>query len=140
MNRATPAHLERASELLAQEGAAGSADGRVGTAAGRVYDKLHAHLAPLVGDVGVEMLFVRSAKLAQGEFAWLAKVSDLEGSTKLRECLHAHDPAVATESAAALFGNFFALITTFIGERLTTQVLRRAWLTFDESAPTETRK
>ena len=133
-----PAQIARARQLLAHEAVAGSADAM--PAAGRVYDKLHAHLAPLVGDAGVELLLVRSAKLAQGEFAWLAEVSILEGSTKLRECLRSQDPAVATESAAALFGTFFTLITTFIGERLTTQVLRRAWPTIDETAPRETRK
>lgn len=137
MKRPSPAQMERARRLLALEGAAGSAD-KCATAAGRVYDKLRAHLAPLVGDAGVQLLFVRSGKLAQGEFAWLAGVSILEGSTKLREYLQAQAPAVATESAAALFGTFFALITTFIGERLTLQVLRSAWPTIEEMAPTGT--
>jgi hypothetical protein len=126
--------------LLAHEGAASAADERATTAAGRVYDKLHAHMAPLVGDAGVQLLFVRSAKLAEGEFTGLAEVPIFERSTKLRECLHTQGPAVATESAAALFGTFFALITAFIGERLTTQVLRRAWPTIEETAPLETKK
>ena len=131
--------MEMARRLLAHEGTSGSADGRATTATARVYDKLHAHMAPLVGDDGVQLLFVRSAKLAQGEFAGLAEVSILEGSPKLREILQAQDPAVATESAAALFGTFFALMTAFIGERLTTQVLRRAWPTIEEMAPRETK-
>jgi hypothetical protein len=139
VNRPTPAQVERARRLLAHEGAAASADD-CATAALRLYDKLHAHLAPLVGAAGVQLLFVRSAKLAQGEFARLAGVAILEGSTKLRECLQAQDPAVATESAAALFGTFFALIATFIGEPLTTQVLRGAWPTIEETAPKEIRK
>ena len=71
-------------------------------------------------------------KLRQGQFPFL-EVAVVDSSTKLRECLHAQDAAVATESAAALFGTFFALITTFIGERLTTQALRRAWPTIEES-------
>jgi hypothetical protein len=137
VNRPNPAQLESARRLLAHEGAAGSANEGATTTAGRVYDKLHAHLAPLVGDVGVQLLFVRSAKLAQGEFSFLAEVSLLEGSTKLRERLQARDPALGTESAEALFGTFFALVTTFIGERLTTQVLRRAWPTLEETALTE---
>ena len=135
--------MERARKLLAYEGTLGGTDDcgvtRVASAA-RVYDKLRAHLAPLVGDAGVELLFVRSAKLTKGEFAWIAKVSILEGSAALREYLERDDPAVATESAAALFGNFFALITTFIGARLTTQVLQKAWPTLDEMPAGETRK
>ena len=126
--------------MLAHERAS-SGDERTTTAAGRVYDKLHVHIAPLVGVAGVQALFVRSAKLAQGEFARFAEVSILEdGSTKLRECLQAQEPAVAMESAAELFGTFFALITTFIGERLTTEVLRKAWPTIEETTPTETPK
>ena len=118
--------------------AAGTVEPNATTAASRVYDKLHARMAPLVGAAGVQLLFVRSAKLAQGEFAWLANVSILEGSVKLRERLQAHDPAVTTESAVHLFGNFFALVTTLIGERLTTQILRGAWPTIEDAAPTET--
>lgn len=137
LNPTDPAQLERARRLLAHEAAAGGAATRGKTAAGRVYDKLHVHLAPLVGVAGVHMLFARSARLAQGEFARLAAVSMDEGSTKLRECLHAPDPAIATESAAALFGHFFTLITIFIGERLVAQLLRSAWPTFNDAASTE---
>jgi hypothetical protein len=140
LNRPNPAQLEQARRLLAHEAAAGSTDGLATTAACRVYDKLHAHLAPLVGVAGVQLLFARSAKLAQGEFAFFAEISIFEDSTKLRERLQAQDPAVATESAAALFGTFFALLTTFIGERLTGQVLRSAWPTLDEAAPREPKK
>jgi hypothetical protein len=132
MKRPSPAQMERAKRLLAHEAAASSADDRATTAAGRVYEKLHVHMDPLVGVAGVHLLFVRSARLAQGEFARFAEVSILEGSTKMRECLQGQDPAVATESAAALFGTFFTLSTAFIGERLTTQVLRSAWPTFEE--------
>ena len=58
-------------------------------------------------------------------------------STKLRSCLEGQAPAVAMEAAVALFARFFALITTFIGERLTTQALRSAWPHIDETAPRE---
>ena len=138
MNRRSPAQTERARQLLAHEGAAGSAD-ECAAAAGRVYDKLQVHLGPLVGSAGVQALLVRSVKLTHEEFSFL-EVDVLEGSTKLRECLQAQDPAVVTESAAALFGTFFALITTFIGERLTTQALRSAWPTIEEMALRESRK
>lgn len=134
LRRPDPAHIERARHLLAHEAVAGSGDPGATTAPGRVYDKLHAHLSPIVGAAGVQLLFVRSAKLAQGEFAWSAEVSILDGSTKLRDALQAKDPAIATESAAVLFGTFFTLITTFIGERLTMQVLRAAWPTLEETA------
>ena len=142
MNQTSPAQMEKARRLLAHEGAAGSArQHRVGesTAAGRVYDKLYAQLAPLVGAAGVHLLFMRSAKLVKGDFASVAEVSSLEDSTKLREFLQTRNPVLPSEWAEALFGTFFTLITAFIGERLTTQVLGGAWPTFEETAPEKTK-
>jgi hypothetical protein len=136
--RPSGAQTETARRLLAHEGAACTAGSAATTAAGRVYDKLEAHLAPLLGATGVQSLLVRSAKLAQQEFKDLADVSIFEGSTKLRDRLRAQDSAVTTESATALFATFFALLTTFIGERLTTQVLRSAWPMIEETPPPET--
>ena len=135
MNRPSPVQIDRARRLLAHEGAAVSADS-CATAAGRVFDKLTSHLAPLVGAAGVQALFARSAKLAKGEVACLAEASTLSSVT-LRECLQAQDPAIAMQSAAELFGTFISLITTFIGERLTTEVLRSTWPTFEETASPE---
>ena len=109
------------------------------TAAGRVYDALHAHLAPLVGHAGVQALFIRSAKLTRRDFPFL-EAAGFDDFAKLRERLQTQDPAVANEAAATLFATLFALITTFIGERLTTQALSRAWPTEAERAPKETKK
>jgi hypothetical protein len=133
--RPGPAQLARARQLLEHEG--GADEGAA--AAARVYDKLHAHLDPLLGAAGVQALLVRSARLTHGPSSPL-EVAILAGSTNLRACLQAQDPAVATESAAALFGTFFALVIGFIGERLTIQMLRRAWPTIDDPAPWETGK
>jgi hypothetical protein len=108
-----------------------------GGAAGAVYDELHAQLSPVIGATGVELLFVRSAKLAGGDFTGIAGVSLLEGSAKLRECLAARDPLVSPESAAELFATFIALLATFIGERLTTQLLHRAWPAIVETGRTK---
>ena len=139
MKQPSPAQLEKARRLLAHEGAASTAEDGAAAAAGRVYDKLHAHLAPLLGVIGVQSLFVRSAKLTSGEFSGLAEVSILEGAEKLREHLQARGSAGDVESAATLFGSFLELLTTFVGERLVTQVLRSAWPTIEETALRETK-
>ena len=135
MNRPSPVQIDRARRLLVYEGAGVSAD-TCATAAGRIFDKLTSQLAPLLGAAGVQALFVRSAKLAKGDVAGLGEACILS-STTLRECLRAQDPALALQSGAELFGTFFSLITGFIGERLTTEVLRSTWPTFEETAPTE---
>jgi len=129
-----------ARRLLAAEGASGPSAEAYSAAAGKVYDKLSAQLSPLLGALGFQALLTRSAKLAQGELAWLTELAAVESSTKLRASLQALDPAAAAETAETLFGTFFALITTFIGERLTAQALRRAWPAIEESAPAETKK
>lgn len=127
--------FERARRLLAHEAAtAGNAAGPT-TAASRVYDRLLEQLTPLVGATGVQALFVRSAKLVQGEFGGVAQLSIFEGAANLRALLHSKQ--LAGESVVALFATFLTLITTFIGERLTSQVLRRAWPALGERVTPE---
>ena len=137
-SRATPQQIDRAKRLLAHEGASGNAEA-CALAAARVHDAIRAHLAPLVGDAGVQQLLVRSATLTRAEFAFL-EPGVVETSTKLRECLQAQAPEVALGSAVALYGTFFTLIITFIGERLTTQVLSRAWPSIERTPHQEPRK
>ncbi len=138
LTEARTTQTQRATLLLAHEGAAGSA-AECAAAAGRVYDKLHAHLRPLLGSAGVQALLGRSAKLTQRQFHFL-EAPIVESSTTLSESLRVQDPAVAMGAAAALFGTFFELMTTFIGERLTTQALRRAWPTIEDIAPSNPRR
>ena len=140
MSRPSATQVERAKQLLANEGGSGRSSTECAAAAWRVYEKLNARLAPLLGSAGVQMLFVRSAKLAQAEFASLAEVATPGGLSKLGACLQALDPADATEAAAILFGTFLDLITTFVGDRLTVLVLRSAWPTIEDTAPRETTK
>ena len=140
MSRPSPAQVERAKRLLAAEGDSGVNAQECAAAAWRVYEKLNARLAPLLGSAGVHVLFARSAKLAPAEFASLAELAGPEGWTKLGACLQRLEPAVATEVAATLFGTFIDLIITFIGERLTVVVLRSAWPTIEDMAPRETEK
>lgn len=132
MSRAITAQVERARQLLAHEGAA-STD-HCAAAAEQVYNKLDAQLALLLGSAGVQALFRRSAKLAQGELAGVAQAVSCDDAAKLRECLQALDPAVAAEAAVVLFGTFFTLVATFIGERLTTEALRSAWPTIETAS------
>jgi hypothetical protein len=140
MSRPSATQVENVRRLLASEGAPWSSSEECAAAAWRVYEKLNARLAPLLGAAGVQELFVRSAKLAQADFASLAEVATAEGLTRLGSCLQGLDLAIAAEAAAALFGTFLELISSFIGERLTILVLRSAWPAIEETAPRETRE
>ena len=140
MNKPGAAQVAWARRLLAAEGSSGDEAEACAAAAGRVYEKLNAQLSPLLGSAGVQALFVRSAKVAQREFASLAEIVTPDGLTKLGARLRGLEPAVATEAAATLFGSFIELITTFIGERLAVLVLRNAWPTIEDMSLTETKK
>jgi hypothetical protein len=139
MSRRSATPVENARRMLASEGAPWSSSEECAAAAWRVYEKLNARLAPLLGSAGVQALFVRSAKLAQADFDSLAEVATPEGLTRLGSCLQGLDLAVAAEAAAALFGTFLKLIASFIGERLTILVLRSSWPAIEETAPRETK-
>lgn len=132
MSPPSASHVERARQLLAQESVGGSE-----TAAVRVYDKLTERLTPLIGAAGVQMLLARSARLTNGELSSVVPPTLLPGAANLRARLAANDPALSTDTATALFANFLTLITTFIGERLTLQMLRSAWPTLEVKAAVE---
>jgi hypothetical protein len=140
MSKPGAAQVTWAKRLLAVEGNSGDNAVECTAAAWRVYEKLNARLSALLGSAGVQALFVRSAKLAQAEFACLATVAVPDGLTNLGACLQALKPADATEVAATLFGTFIDLIITFIGERLAVVVLRTAWPTIEDMSLTETQK
>jgi hypothetical protein len=140
MKKVGAAQVEKAKRLLAMEATAGGDVEEHAASAGRVYDKLAAQLSPLLGAAGVQALFVRSANLARGQLAVLdglvpAIEDATEGATRLRACLQALEPAAAAEVAAILFGTFLDLVITFIGDRLTVQVLRGAWPAIEDMAP-----
>jgi hypothetical protein len=138
MTRPSAGQLDRARRLLASEAGSGGGSEGAAEAAARVYERLDAQLAPLLGRAGVRALFARSAKLAETELASLADAT--EDSAKLSARLQSLEATAAGEAAVALFGSFLELITTFIGERLTVQVLRSAWPAIEETAPRETQK
>ena len=113
------------------------------TAARRAYDDLARVSAPLIGQVGVEALTGRALHLAQREYPFLV----VTGEPKLAEgpfaqvivCLERQDPAVAAEAAGAVFATFTGLLVTFIGEPLTSDLLRKAWPDAFSDARTEER-
>jgi hypothetical protein len=145
MKGASAVQVERAKRLLASEGDAGASAEESAAAAERVYEKLAAQLAPLLGAAGVQALFVRSAKLTRDQRASLAGLAPaIEGTTGgpagLGAYLRTLEPPAAAEAAGILFGTFLDLIITFIGDRLTVQVLRGAWPAIDETAPRENPK
>jgi hypothetical protein len=141
MKRPGAAELETTKILLSHEGGDGE---HPASAAARVYKKLHDRLAPIIGSAGVRALFFRSLRTSR-----LAGYTFLEGGTadpemefgkQLHDSLHGRTPSEAAEATAVVFATFIGLLTTFIGDRLTRQVLRGVWPDIAEAAPVETKK
>ena len=83
---------------------------------------------PLIGEAGFRLLLARSAHLIRRQYDWLVwPAGDADGFEELETCLGTQDPRVAADATLALFGTMTRLLTLFIGEALTTPLLRRAW-------------
>ena len=129
INLQNKAQRDFASRLLTAERPGESAEERA-AAAGRVYEKIFLCLTPLVGATGVRALFVRSLVLTIPEFPFLGGVlveQPEAGVKTLRASLQGQKPDAVLHGAAALFGAFLALLATYVGQRLTAQILRTAW-------------
>ena len=128
-------------KVLAQHAGSGAGAGALAAAAHRAYDDLARVSAPLIGQVGVDALTGRALHLAQREYPWLAQTREPEQAerpfTEVIACLERQDPAVAIEAAGAVFATLTGLLVTFIGEPLTTGLLRKAWPDAFSDASTE---
>jgi hypothetical protein len=145
MKSPSTAHLEMVRKLLAHEvhSAPDPAE-----AAARLYEKLLLHLSPLIGSIGVQALIARSMQLTKAEhpcfekftapLQWTQEPEDL--GDHLRDCLREQALSVAREAAEDLFSGFFSLLATFIGARLTAQVLHGVWPESPEPGPHERKR
>ena len=139
-----PAALRQlALKVLAQH--AGSTEGAevLTAAARRAYDDLVQVSTPLIGEVGVDALIGRAVHLAQRDYPWLPATPGADHANdpfvQVIVSLGTQSPAIATEAAAAVFATFAGLLVTFIGEPLTTGLLRKAWPdAFSEAQTKET--
>jgi len=119
------------SRVLTHHAGADGDSAAVAAAARRAYDDLARVLTPLIGQVGIDALSARAVHLAQREYPWLAPAGEPEPAGgpfgQHDRSLERQDPALATEAAAAVLTVFTGLLVTFIGEPLTTGLLRKAW-------------
>jgi len=126
--------------LVRRAGPAATAE-TVAAAARRAYDDLARVAVPLIGQIGIDALTGRALHLSRREYPSLLHTSlpeQAEGPfDQVIACLERQDPAVATEAAAAVFATLTGLLVTFIGEPLTTRLLRQAWPDASSAANTE---
>jgi hypothetical protein len=123
-------HAALARRLLAHQVAASSRDGRA--AAIHVLDALFAQLAPLIGATGVLALFARSVVLAKAQCPGLKDlVITIDSLAAASAHVDRHFGAIADEDidecATVLCATFLALVSRFVGDHLTVQLVMRAW-------------
>jgi hypothetical protein len=85
----------------------------------------------LIGDAGVAAICARSLHLTQRNISGLAPVhastQDDTPFALLQRSLEQLEPAAATDAAVDLLATVSELFASFIGEGLTTHLLRQAW-------------
>jgi hypothetical protein len=109
----------------------------VAASAVRIYAKWLTSLSAILGETGSSALFRRSLRLTEVTFPFFSAVRDANMNSVLsavNTCLQAQDANVAHEAAMELLAIHLELLTTFIGQRLTEQLVRETWP--DLSIPT----
>jgi hypothetical protein len=115
--------------LLAQEVGSSKDAPAIALAARRLCERFAQRLTPIIGDAGVSAICSRSLHLVQRQFPSLALVpSPGDGPfARVQESLQGLEPGVAWDAAIAVLTTASTLLDSFIGEGLTTRLLRGAW-------------
>ncbi|HAT31814.1 MAG TPA: hypothetical protein DCW29_13450 [Janthinobacterium sp.] len=115
--------------VLTTQGEMGGAD--VVAHAIRAWERLAAHLSPLIGEAGFCALFGRSLRLVIPQYPWLTTKQSSQPIdslfSTLKENLTSIDPVIAGKANSTLLDTFTRLLSGLIGEALTTRLLNTAW-------------
>jgi hypothetical protein len=129
MNRATPQIRNLAKRLINDETTGNDYAGMKIPEAVYAGERLRPHLTALMGNGGFRALLSRALALANAEIPWLRAVhvkadGSLEGLEELRAQL---SPAELLEGRVALLAQLIGLLEAFIGEDLTSRLVRDIW-------------
>jgi hypothetical protein len=127
----TTALRQRLVRVITRRVGTASGTNAVAAAARLTHDDLTAVLAPLISSAGVEALWGRAFDLVQREYPADERRGDNcttnEPFAEVTLWLERQVPSAATDAAAAMFATFAEMLTTLIGEPLTTRYLEKAW-------------
>ncbi len=117
--------------MLARDAGVDASAPAIAAATRRLSEHFARLLTPLLGDAGVAAILARALHLAQRHVPGRAQLrSPGPGnapSIPEQQYLEQLEPAEALEAAVALLTAISALLVSFIGEGLTTRLLREAW-------------
>ena len=129
MNDVAPRLREALARLLEHEADAATSH-ELAAAAGRLLERLARRLGLVIGQAGVQALFIRAVKLRTREFPFLGDCAlGRNGSLgePMRACLEGQEPEAITAVWPTLFTTFANLLAALIGERLAWSLLRDVW-------------
>jgi hypothetical protein len=129
MNRATPQMRHFAKRLMDYDTSGSESSETKTPAVFHTCEKLRPHLTTLMGNGGFRALLSRALALANAEVPWLRPVQLMEdGSLEGVEDLQAQlDPDEFFEGGLVLLAQLLGLLVTFIGEDLTSRLVREGW-------------
>jgi hypothetical protein len=117
--------------LLVREAGAGASASAIAAATRRLGERFAHQLVPLLGDAGVAAICTRTLHLAQRQVPGLVPIPEsdqVEGPfTHTQHFLEHQAPSLAVDAAVAVLTTFGELLASFIGEGLTTRLLRETW-------------
>ncbi len=101
------------------------------------WEHLEAQLSPVIGAIGVDVLFRRSLELTSANYPWLAPTAKAADCAAMRASLDALLAERATDAVAevenAVLTTFVELLTNLIGQSLAERLLSAGW---SPSSPT----
>jgi hypothetical protein len=123
--------------MLAREAGPGADAPAIAAACRRLCERFAQQVTPLIGDLGVAAIFARSLHLSRPKVPELApgRASNRPDKSNrwdapfllLEAFLAQQEPAAAADTAVAVLAMAGELLASFIGEGLTTRLLREAW-------------
>src|SRR3712207_2210359 len=108
-----------------------------------VFTRLLSTLSPVLGESGSAALFRRSLKLAGTAVPLYVQVRTAQYEQLfevLSAALRQQPPDVVREASEVLLTTYIELLSAFIGERLTWQLLQEVWPALRASTPPETQQ
>jgi hypothetical protein len=116
-------------QLLVREMGSSTDAPAIALAARRLCERFAQQLTPIIGEAGVSAICSRSLHLAQRRFPLLATTpAHGDGAfARVEESLRGLEPGTASDAAIAVLTTASSLLDSFIGEGLTTRLLRGAW-------------
>ena len=129
MSRASAPMRELATRLIAHETESKTSSNTKAPAAFPVIAKLRPELANLMGQTGFSTLVSRALALAKAEVPWTGKVqAQPDGALQgLEELAKQVGPDDFFEGSVVVLALLLELLATFIGEKLTLQLLSEIW-------------